>query len=431
MFFIKKYYICRLKMKTVVNILVAYILLALLFTGVVVAAFSIPGSAVEQGARQSVQQVTDDGKMFTAQVGQIQPYKLGVFSDCLILGIAYCADSSHPLESAMSDRFMMVDGSPIQGTQAMLERPDDDNIQPVIYCRYWHGNQVMMRPLLCITTLHGIRVINWVLLTLLLLGLLVAMRQRVGLTEALIVTLSLAAVMVPSVPMCLNYVPTFYIALLSSIIILCWKPVTTKWHCSMTAFFIIGACTSFFDLLTTPMVALAVPLVVYMLYLKPENTWRTVIMLSLAWLLGYALLWATKWALAALITGHAAFEDAMGAVAQRTAGHNEQDYMKWCLKATGLALLAVASLTAVVTLTFAKSWQSIRRNSWMLLVAMASFLWAFVLLEHTWHHLHFTWRTFVVLIIGVGLFWYHTLDLRRPFALFRNHQTSQNKLSHR
>lgn len=417
-------------MKTVVNILIAYILLVLLFTGAVVAAFSIPGSAIERGVRQSVQQVTDDGKMFTAQVGQILPFKLGVFSDCLILGIAYCADNSHPLHSAMSDKFMMVGNSPIKGAQAMLEPAGNDNLKPIIYCRYWHGNQVIIRPMLCVTTLHGIRVFNWIFLTLLLLGLLVVMWQRVGRTDAMIATLSLATVMVPSVPMCMNYVPTFYIALLSSIIILSWRTVTSKWHCSMTTFFIIGACTSFLDLLTTPMVALAVPLVVYMLYRKPEKAWRTVIMLSLAWLLGYALLWATKWALAAFITGHAAWEDAMGAVTQRTVGHNEQDYMMWCLKATGMLLLAISTFTATVTLAFAKSWQSIRHYSWLLLVAMASFVWTFVLLEHTWHHLHFTWRTFVVLAIGVGLFWHHTLDLRQPFALFRNHKTSSVKPSH-
>jgi hypothetical protein len=418
-------------MKTVLNLFIAYILLALLFTGAVVAAFSIPNSAIERNVRHSVQQVTDDGKMFTAQVGQIQPFKLGIFSDCLILGIAYCADNNHPQQSAMSNRFMMVDNSPVQGAHAMLEPTGGESLKPVIYCRYWHGNQVIIRPLLCVTTLHGIRVINWICLTLLLLGLLVVMWQRVGRADALIVTVALAAVMVPSVPMCMNYVPTFYIALLASIVMLCWKTVTANWQYTVTAFFVIGACTSFLDLLTTPMVALAVPLVVYMSYRKPEKAWRTVIVLSLAWLLGYALLWATKWLLAALITGHAAWEDAKGAITQRTVGqHNEQDYMMWCLKSTGMLLLAVVSLTTAVTLTFAKSWQSILQHSWLLLVAMASFVWAFVLMEHTWQHLHFTWRTFVVLAIGVGLFWHHTIDLRQPFALFRNHKTSSEIPSH-
>ena len=33
-----------------------------------------------------------------------------------------------------------------------------------------------------------------------------------------------------------------------------------------------------------------------------------------------------------------------------------------------------------------------------------------VLLEHTWHHLHFTWRTLVVTLIGILLYLFHARD---------------------
>lgn len=406
-------------MKLVLRILGTYLVLTLLFTAALAAVFCIPKGAIEGHVRQSVQQVTDDGLMFTTRVGEVEPWKVGTFSDCLILGIAYCADSSHPLASAMNDQFLMVGDSPVKGARLMLSHPDDPSLRTIIYCRYWHGNQLVVRPLLCITTVHGMRIINIVLLTLLWLTLLAVMWRRIGRASALIVMGCLAAVMVPTVPLCLNYVPTFYIALLASLAILCWQPATSGRDHAVITFFVIGAVTTYFDLLTTPMVALAVPLIVYMLYRKPAAAWRTVIMLSLAWLAGYAALWATKWLLAALITGQDAFQDAMGAVTQRTIGHGEQDYMRWCLMATTAALAAVMTITATLTALFGKSWQALRRNSWMLLVAMASFVWAFVLLEHTWHHLHFTWRTFVVLAIGIMLFLWHSLDLRHPFALFK------------
>ena len=412
-------YFCReITMKLAIHILLAYLVLTLLFTGALVAAFAIPGAAVKDNLQQSVQQVTDDGKMFTAQVGPVEPFKVGTFSDCLILGIAYCSDADHPLHAAMSDRFLILDGSPEDAALQMVEHPENPLLQPVIYSRYWHGNQIIIKPLLYLTTMHGIRAINCVLLAVLLLLLLAVMWRRVGHADALIVTLCLAAVIVPSVPMSLNYVPTFYIALLASLAILCRKAVTANWNRAVILFFVIGALTTYFDLLTTPMVALAVPLTVYMLYKKPDNAWRTVIMLSLAWLAGYALLWATKWVLSALITGHAAIEDAMGAVTQRTVGYDEQDYMMWCLKATTAILTAVVLIITTVIALFGKSWQTLRRNSWMLLVAMASFVWTFVLLEHTWRHPHFTWRTYVVLAIGVMLFLWHTLDLKHPLALF-------------
>jgi len=298
-----------------------------------------------------------------------------------------------------------------------MEHPDDQRLQPVIYSRYWHGNQVIIRPLLSVMPLNGIRTVNVVLLTLLWLTLLVVMWQRVGRADALIVAGCLAAVMVPSVPLCMNYVSTFYIALVASVVILLWKPATARWQSAVILFFVIGAATTFLDLLTTPMVAMAVPLVVYMLYRKPEKTWRAVILLSLAWLLGYASLWATKWLLAILITGHAAWQDAMSAVTQRTVGHGEQDYMLWCLKHTLIALGCFIAIASVLIAFTKNRWENLRRHGWMLLIALSAFVWALVLLEHTWHHLHFTWRTFVVTLIGIALFMRYSNFKTKPKEL--------------
>lgn len=391
-------------MKTARHIFVAYLLLTLLFTGALMAAFLIPSSAIEDNVRQSVLQLNDEGPKYTARIGLVQPYKLAVFSDCLIMGIAYCADEHQPLQSAMNARFMMVDGSPIKGSRIMMEDPDDQRLQPVIYSRYWHGNQVIIRPLLSVMPLNGIRILNIALLSLLWLVMLFAMWQRVGKADALIVLGNLAVVMVPSVPLCLNYVSTFYIALVASLLILLWKPATARLQSTVMLFYVIGAMTTFLDLLTTPMIAMAVPLVVYMLYRKPEQTWRTVIILSLAWLLGYASLWATKWVLATLITGHASLQDAMGAITQRTVGHGEQDYMLWCLKHTLALLLAFLVFGAGIAVLSKRPLEHLRRHGWVLLIALSAFVWALVLLEHTWHHLHFTWRTFVVSLIGIALF---------------------------
>lgn len=400
-------------MKLAIRILLTYLTLTLLFTGVLAAVFCIPRSAIEQGVRQSVKQVTDDGLMFTARVGILQPLQLGNFSDCLILGIAYCADSSQPLTAAMTDKFMMLGDSPVKGAQLMLSNPDNLDLRTVVYCRYWHGNQVVIRPLLCVTTVHGIRVINIVALTLLWLVLLAVMWRRIDHVDSLIIMGCLAAVMSPSVPFCMNYVPTFYIALAASLLVLLWRPATAKWSNTVVLMFVIGAVTVFFDLLTTPLITLAVPVTVYILYRHPQRACREVIVLALAWVAGYASLWATKWLLAALITGQDAFQDAMGAITQRTVGHGEQElaYTRWCLRTTLLSLGIVTGFTAIVTLLLRKSWQAVRQHSWALLVAMMAYVWVFVLMEHTWHHLQFTWRTFVVLAIGIGLFLRHTIKL--------------------
>jgi len=144
--------------------LISYMLLVILFTGTLTAAFSIPRSAIEDHVRLSVAQVADNGPIFTARLGLLEPFKLGTFSDCLILGISYCADSSHPLSASMNAIFPAKDGSPVAGAHLMLNSPPDGTLQPVVYSRYWHGNQIIIRPLLCVTTVNGIRLLNILLL---------------------------------------------------------------------------------------------------------------------------------------------------------------------------------------------------------------------------------------------------------------------------
>ena len=407
--------------KLALRILVTYLLLVLLFTGAVVATCTIPRSAIEANVRQSVQQVTRDGQMFTWQVGFFKPYIIGVFTECLMLDIAYCADVEHPLQSAMENKFVIADSSPVAGMKQLLSDPDSPRLQSFIYSRYWHGSQCLLRPLLCVTTMNGIRLLNVVLLTLLLITALVAMTWRLGRRDALIISLSLAAVMVPSVPLCLNYVPTFVIALLATLVILLWDRSSSRRASAVILFFITGGVTAFFDLLTTPLLSMAVPLMVYLLYRRPRQVWLALAVMALSWLAGYAMLWASKWLLAWAVIDFDVLGDAMGAVTQRTVGKHEGAYMLWCLKWNTALLVAAAALTAAVALLFGRSWDSLRRHSWLLVIAAMPFVWTFVLLEHTWHHLHFTWRTFVVFAIGLLLYLRHAAHLRQPLALFKDH----------
>jgi hypothetical protein len=400
-------------MKLAVRILVTYLVLLFLFMGAVARTCAIPRSEIEGNMRQSVQEVVTDGQMFTWQVGFFKPYIVGVFTECLMLDIAYCVDTDQPMQSAMENKFYMADGSPVTGIQTLLSDPGDPHLQPVIYSRYWHGSQCLLRPLLRVTTMRGIRMLNIFLLALLLIATTAVMIMRLGMRDALIISLSLLLVMVPTVPLCLNYVPTFVIALLASLVILLWDKPTAGRGNAVVLFFVIGGVAAFMDLLTTPLVAMAVPLTVYMLLRQPDDACRTLMVMALAWLAGYALLWASKWALAAMMTDFDVFGDAMGAVTQRTVGHGEQDYWLWCLKRTLGMLAAVAVLTAAVTWMLGNVRQALRDNGWMLLIAASGFVWALVLLEHTWHHLHFTWRMFVVPFIALTLFLSHSFEERR------------------
>ena len=129
-------------MKVVKHILVAYLSLVALFTVALVGAFSIPSRVIEDNVRQSVRQVIDDGEVFSARVGEVNPLAVDVFSDCLLLGIAYCTDSDHPLQAAMDAAFMMQDGSTIEGAQLMMDGTVADKPPLTVYSRYWQSGGV-------------------------------------------------------------------------------------------------------------------------------------------------------------------------------------------------------------------------------------------------------------------------------------------------
>jgi len=410
-------------MRTVKKLVVAVVALLVVFTALVTAVSMIPRRAIEANVRASMNEVRQDSVMFYAGVSAWRPFTVGDFTNALMLDLAYCVDSSHPLQAAMVNNFAIVDKSPLDALERLYrdgDNADNADVQMVPYPRYWHGNQVVLRPLLCVTTVHGVYVLNIVVLALLWLALLVLLWRRVSPGDALLVSLPLLAVMVPSVPLCMNYPPPFVVGMLGALLVLLCRRVTARLGNAVVLFVVIGACTSFFDLLTAPLVSLGVPLFVYMLYCRPRRACATVVALSLAWLGGYAVLWLGKWVLAALLTGHGVMQDGLDQVTRRAVGNaDEAGYLDYCLKRSLQALAAFVALMAVLTLLLGKSWRDIRACGWMLLLAMSSWVWELVVLEHTWTHMHFTWRTFVVLAIGVLLYCCHTMSLRHPLGLFR------------
>ena len=90
-------------------------------------------------------------------------------------------------------------------------------------------------------------------------------------------------------------------------------------------FFIIGGLTSFFDLLTAPLVTLGLPAIVLLLLRKKINRSGhfkdyvfILLCISLSWLVGYAIIWVSKWLLASIFLHENILQDGFREVIQRT-----------------------------------------------------------------------------------------------------------------
>lgn len=207
-------------------------------------------------------------------------------------------------------------------------------------------------------------------------------------------------------------------------------PILTKSNSNIfCSFFVIGGITSYLDFLTTPQLTLGLPLIVFMLTKRPKNTWKIVIAVSIAWALGYGLLWASKWMVGYLLTGNNIIADAMQSAELRTSNQykgvemtipNILNFIWISIKNNGLLSLFYAGIIGIllclgIYLKILKSKRTFKEYSWLLLIALIVPIWFLVLRNHSIQHGWFTWRAGLLSLFSLLLFIYYTTDRKKLF----------------
>lgn len=166
-----------------------------------------------------------------------------------------------------------------------------------------------------------------------------------------------------------------------------------------------------------------------MLIHKPEKSWKTVIMLSVAWATGYGLLWASKWMIAFLLTGNNILTDAIQSAELRTSNHYKGMEMTlsniikfiWSnveskhLKGPFFAGIVIIVIATGVYIKAIKSKKVFKQYSYLLLIALIVPVWFIVLRNHSIQHGWFTWRAGLLTIFSLLLFVYYTVDIKKLF----------------
>ena len=198
------------------------------------------------------------------------------------------------------------------------------------YARYWHGYAVLLRPLLAVLGISGMRYLNMMLLMGLLLGCYARMRSLLGRRTALTFAAGLLMGFLLIAPFCQHYMAVTSLALLGCYVQLRWpKAVRAR----LPEFFLIlGSLVCFSDLLTFPVLALGYPLLCCQLLRLREGVsgrrlWAETIGLSAAWMVGYALTWVGKGLVGTLLTGQNVLGDIFGHAMWRMTGVPEDG--KW------------------------------------------------------------------------------------------------------
>ena len=418
-------------LKILKKLAIEYVRLLCTFTLCILAAFTIPTSFIKNNVAESARQVQKEGLWF-------KPFGFYLFqidnmTDCLMMNISVCADSGHPARAAMMAEFAQPYNNGdtraykdmAKTTSDVAEKGQnkyDKATETINYARYWHGYQTVLRPLLCFLNYNQIRILNYISLFTLLSVTIMLMCKALDKKYAMtfLVTLLISNIMI--VPLAMQFSTCFYISLAAMLIFLAKPSLASDTYKPTMIFFAIGAVTSYMDFLTTPLLTLGFPLVVFTALNKNSEKIRNIMIQSMSWLAGYASLWVSKWIIGWIITGENIIESALGSAQLRIGdtivfGGTEMSMSHFfdiiLTKISSLTnplyiIIAVCIITSLIVLYFYKNRKILKTECWLILIAIMPLLWFIVMKNHSLQHIFFTWRDWMLTLWCMLLFICHT-----------------------
>ena len=389
---------------SLLRILVSIIIGALLLSAVCM----MPAAPMDKNLQQSAGIFTEEGIY-----PSLYPWctsQLDSTTDALILLISACDSGEHPVVQAMCGTRNTLSTAEASSTELSAHYGDGipfDGTEP--YYQYWHGYQLIIRPLLCLMSYGTIRILNGILQTG-LLALLCLMMHRKGLGRYILPYLAAVAMLMPlALAKSLQFSSCYYILTIGSIAVL-WDSDSDR-HCEGLIFLYIGISTAYFDFLTYPAATLCIP-AVFCFCIRNDRCIRDTfcrgVRICFSWALGYVGMWAGKWLLGSLILRQNILTIAADKLSERSsAGFSDSSLLHSIRAALSAnlrsflhtpATLAVALLALVFLLLLAKKLHkntiSIRRSTEVffpfVVLAILPIAWYMVTAQHAVIHHWFT-----------------------------------------
>ena len=432
-------------MKKIIEYVLIFITVIIALFLMLVVSSKIPRSAIKDNLIESLDFYKEHPGIERGKNKYIYTY-IHYYADTRKLNIIYCMDTDNVLESVLWARYYQ---KVKMDTNKDFINAVENNLKPnTEYVRYWHGVILFLRVLLVVFNMPQIYLINKILIySLLLLLIMILFKKSKKLSVAFLITLILTAIWY--VPKTIEYSVTFYIFIITTLIVLKIdnkkteiKNVDSK---LFKLFFVTGIVTTFFDFLTTEILTLFIPLIVVLLIryeAKRVTSMKELIIFIIkacfVWLIGYACTWIAKWLLASLVLNINAMdyvkenlmlringvprESTHGVLFKTALNRNifnipvlayvKIKYYKWQVK------LAVWG-TVLLVLIFI-NWKEIKNKKYivpMLLISMAPYARYFVLAQHSRNHVMFTFRS---QIITLTIILYIIIDCLNYKLLFKD-----------
>lgn len=391
--------------------------LVVLTTGIVLGAFLlclsflVPDGRIQIHVRDSIYVFETEGEY--PSIDNDSAKTLDNWTGAFMLSCAsFRNESAHIPERAMGVyRPEYGDASPLDSL--ILYSQGKEGFRIASCARYWHGYLVFLRPFLYAMDYEDLRLANSALVFIVMALALMAMCRRRKLHLVFPYVLSVLFLRLDVMGYSLQYSLIYYVASVAVFVGVVLEQWLKKRRLVPFYFLITGMVTSYVDLLTYPLVALGLPLALW-LAMEEDGTWKQrmaeVIRHSAEWLCGYAGMWIGKWCLASAILGENVFADMFPLIRLWISGdYLGLKYSRWdvILKnmeygASEMWLIVAAVSWILIFWILLRICQGRRKMAEYLLpcflIYAMPFIW-YILLKH--HSMLYAWFTYRNLAVAV------------------------------
>lgn len=405
----------------------------ILFIGLVISAVALliiasllPSSWLKSNVGNSLTTLQQEG---TYPLFGLRPRKIVLdnFTDALILNTAYSSRSDEPIKSALLNPRILVALNEIDQIKNLEASYLEQGQSSANYERYWHGYLVLLRPLLTLMSYAQIRLLLTVGLWGVFAWLLYQVWHKIHPARSAALLIAAMSVDFFYVGQSLQFSAVFFIGIMAAL----WyvrhrhpRPETLP-----LLFFAVGATTSFFDLLTAPLVSLAFLLVVTS---RPDSkllTFRNICF----WVGGYAAFWVSKWLIVDVLYSQGVVRDALNHVQNRTLNPADENFshfqtLKLNLqqligydRLSKMLLLALATVASIFLIVYRKKnfvtqlTQSVLNWGWLALIPYA---WYLIAANHSYLHVWYTYRSQFLTVACLTLIYAQLIDWKKVRSHF-------------
>lgn len=429
--------------KTILKNIMKYIAIIFLVTGIqiglLVLVACIPRSSIQKNTNKSADYLAKQQVFFYLHPEDAASC-IDRYADSILLNIAYNYDSSHPLTSIMRSSYYnnKMENENKNLKTAVTKQPD-----PTIdYTRYWHGSNIVVRPLLTILELKHIYILNAVILVVLLALLLIFIRKHLNTGVAVCFIIAMVMTSFWYVPFSLEYTWIILCMLAASIYTF---HIKEKGIFSLTVFFLVlGSFTAYFDFLTTETLTLMIPLILLLCYRHKQEQLpdmatglRFSASMGVFWLIGYASAWIMKWTCASIILHENVFRSSMEQAEYRINGTTENVtglavgfsaiirniaclFPFSYIKKNGALLFMLLFIIVLCIYYIFKKTKDCHLSTLLLLLGLIPYLRFVILSNHSYIHFFFTYRAQLSSILCIGLALMYGIDQKHIINVAKN-----------